>query len=197
MNIKKQILELCEEVVGNGSANEVNCDGIWCGDCPLSRENRKDGIRCGKDDEATVRVAKEYINKNKTYYKVKEIIRNISMFEIGTKFSLFGMDVLSIGENETIIFEGNRNNKLDLNLVLKVEYPKKEKIVTFEELKVGDIFALRSNTLGIESFQCKVISLVKEGLFVIQCVENNSSNYDFLSSEDIDEMMSIILVKRP
>ena len=194
MNIKKQILELCEEVVGNGSANEVNCDGIWCGDCPLSRENRKDGIRCGKDDEATVRVAKEYINKNKTYYKVKEIIRNISMFEIGTKFSLFGMDVLSIGENETIIFEGNRNNKLDLNLVLKVEYPKKEKIVTFEELKVGDVFVLRPNK-DVESCQYEIINLVKEGLFVVQYIENNSEKYELFSSEDINEMMSIILIE--
>ena len=196
MNNKKQILELCEEVVGNGSANEVNCDGIWCGDCPFSRENRKDGIRCGKDDEATVKIAKEYIDKNKTHWKVKEIVENISMFEIGTKFSLFGMDVLSIGKNETIIFEGNMNNELDLNLVLEIEYPKKEKIITFDELKVGDIFALRSNKYkGVESFQYEIISLVKEGLFVIQCVENNSSNYDFLSSEDIDEMMSIILIE--
>lgn len=132
---------------------------------------------------------------NKKQIKVKEIVENIGLFEVGTKFSLFGMDVLSIGENETIIFEGNMNNELDLNLVLEIEYPKKEKIITFDELKVGDIFALRSNTIGMESFQCKVISLVKEGLFVIQCVENNSSNYDFLSSEDIDEMMSIILIE--
>ena len=132
---------------------------------------------------------------NKKQIKVKEIVENIGLFEVGTKFSLFGMDVLSIGENETIIFGGNMSNKLDLNLVLEIEYPKKERVVAFEELKVGDIFALRSNTIGMESFQCKVISLVKEGLFVIQCVENNSSNYDFLSSEDIDEMMSIILIE--
>ena len=194
MNIKKQILELCEEVVGNGSANEVNCDGIWCGDCPLSRENRKDGIRCGKDDEATVRVAKEYINKNKTYYKVKEIVENIILFEVGTKFSLFGKNILSIGENETIIFEGNRNNKLDLNLVLEIEYPKKERIVTFEELKVGDIFVLRTNK-SVESCQYEIISLVKEGLFVVQYVKNNSEKYELFSSEDINEMMSIILIE--
>ena len=195
MNNKERILELCEKVVKNGSNFGVNCDGIFCDDCPLSSKDRIDGMRCTENNEATVKIAKEYIDKNKSYYKVKEIIKNISTFEIGTKFSLFGMDVLSIGENETIIFEGNMNNKLDLNLVLKIEYPKKEKIVTFDELKVGDIFVLRSNTIGMESFQCKVISLVKEGLFVIQCVENNSSNYDFLSSEDIDEMMSIILIE--
>ena len=59
------------------------------------------------------------------------------MFEIGTKFSLYGMDVLSIGKNETIIFEANMNNELDLNLVLEIEYPKKQRIVTFEELKVN------------------------------------------------------------
>ena len=84
MNIEKQILELCEEVVGNGSANEVNCDGIWCGNCPLSRENRKDGIRCGKDDEATVKIAKEYIDKNKTHWKVKEIVKNIIKNLVGS-----------------------------------------------------------------------------------------------------------------
>ena len=194
MNIKKQILELCEEVVGNGSANEVNCDGIWCGDCPLSRENRKDGIRCGKDDEATVRVAKEYINKNKTYYKVKEIVENIILFEVGTKFSLFGKNILSIGKNETIIFEGNMNNELDLNLVLEIEYPKKERIVTFEELKVGDIFVLRTNK-SVESCQYEIISLVKEGLFVVQYVKNNSINYELLSNADINEMLSIILIE--
>ena len=195
MNNKERILKLCEEVVKNGSNFGVNCDGIYCDDCPLCGKNREDGEGCVDNDKETVKIAKEYINKNKTYYKVKEIIKNISMFEIGTKFSLFGMDVLSIGENETIIFEGNMSNELDLNLVLEIGYPKKERVIAFDELKVGDIFALRSNTLGIESFQCKVISLVKEGLFVIQCVENNSSNYDFLSSEDIDEMMSIILIE--
>ena len=133
---------------------------------------------------------------NKKQIKVKEIVENIGLFEVGTKFSLFGMDVLSIGENETIIFGGNMSNKLDLNLVLEIEYPKKERVVAFEELKVGDIFALRSNKYkGVESFQYEIISLVKEGLFAIQCVENNSANYDFLSSEDIDEMMSIILIE--
>ena len=194
MNIKKQILELCEEVVGNGSANEVNCDGIWCGDCPLSRENRKDGIRCGKDDEATVKIAKEYIDKNKTHWKVKEIVENIILFEVGTKFSLFGKNILSIGKNETIIFEGNMNNELDLNLVLEIEYPKKERIVTFEELKVGDIFVLRTNK-SVESCQYEIISLVKEGLFVVQYVKNNSINYELLSNADINEMLSIILIE--
>mgnify|MGYP007057683292 CR=1 FL=1 len=146
------------------------------------------------NDKETVRIAKEYIDKNKSYYKVKEIIKNIGLFEVGTKFSLFGMDVLSVGENETITFERNMNNKLDLNLVLKIEYPKKERVVTFEELKVGDIFALRTNK-NIDSCQYEIISLVKEGLFVIQCVENNSEKYELFSSEDIDEMMSIILIE--
>ena len=195
MSIKKQILEFCEEIVKNGRKFGVSCDGISCSDCPLSSENRKDDMECTTNNEATVKIAKEYIYKNKTHWKVKEIVENIILFEVGTKFSLFGKNILSIGENETIIFEGNMSNELDLNLVLEIGYPKKERVIAFDELKVGDIFALRSNTLGIESFQCKVISLVKEGLFVIQCVENNSSNYDFLSSEDIDEMMSIILIE--
>ena len=185
MNIKKQILELCEEVVGNGSANEVNCDGIWCGDCPLSRENRKDGIRCGKDDEATVKIAKEYIDKNKTHWKVKEIVENIILFEVGTKFSLFGKNILSIGENETIIFEGNMNNELDLNLVLEIEYPKKERIVTFEELKVGDIFVLRKE--GRNSyFIRKVVSIVNKDVLVVQLeVSINALGFDNMDRYDI------------
>lgn len=194
MNNKERILELCEEVVKNGSNFGVNCDGIFCDDCPLSSKDRIDGMRCTENNEATVRVAKEYIDKNKTYWKVKEIVENISTFEIGTKFSLFGMDVLSIGKNETIIFEGNRNNKLDLNLVLKVEYPKKEKIVTFEELKVGDVFVLRPNK-DVESCQYEIISLVKEGLFVVQYIENNSEKYELFSSEDIRNLFSIILIE--
>ena len=195
MDNKKQILEFCEEVVKNGGAFGVNCcDDIPCGDCPLSIENREDGMRCCEDDEATVRIAKEYIGKNKGYYKVREIIENIGLFEVGTKFSLFGMDVLSIGENKTIIFEGNINNELGLNLVLKVEYPKKERVVTFEELKVGDIFVLRTNK-NIDSCQYEVISLVKEGLFVVRYIENNSEKYELFSSEDIRNLLSIILIE--
>ena len=194
MNNKERILELCEEVVKNGSNFGVNCDGIHCEDCPLSSKDRIDGMRCTENNEATVRVAKEYIDKNKSYYKVKEIIKNIGLFEVGTKFSLFGMDVLSVGENETITFERNMNNKLDLNLVLKIEYPKKQRVVTFDELKVGDVFVLRIDK-NIDSCQYEVVSLVKEGLFVVQYVENNSEKYEFLSSEDIDKMMSIILIE--
>ena len=194
MNNKERILELCEEVVKNGSNFGVNCDGIFCDDCPLSSKDRIDGMRCTENNEATVRVAKEYIDKNKSYYKVKEIIKNIGLFEVGTKFSLFGMDVLSVGENETITFERNMNNKLDLNLVLKIEYPKKQRVVTFDELKVGDVFVLRIDK-NIDSCQYEVVSLVKEGLFVVQYVENNSEKYEFLSSEDIDKMMSIILIE--
>ena len=171
MDNKKQILEFCEEVVKNGGAFGVNCcDDIPCGDCPLSIENREDGMRCCEDDEATVRIAKEYIGKNKGYYKVREIIENIGLFEVGTKFSLFEMDVLSIGENETIIFEGNMNNELDLNLVLKVEYPKKERVVTFEELKVGDIFTLRKEDRD------------NEDVLVVQLAET----IDALGSDNID-----------
>ena len=194
MDNKERILELCEEVVKNGSNFGVNCDGIYCDDCPLSSKDRIDGMRCTENNEATVRVAKEYIDKNKSYYKVKEIIKNIGLFEVGTKFSLFGMDVLSVGENETITFERNMNNKLDLNLVLEIERPKKQRVVTFDELKVGDVFVLRIDK-NIDSCQYEVVSLVKEGLFVVQYVENNSEKYELFSSEDIDEMMSIILIE--
>ena len=182
MDNKKQILEFCEEVVKNGGAFGVNCcDDIPCGDCPLSIENREDGMRCCEDDEATVRIAKEYIGKNKGYYKVREIIENIGLFEVGTKFSLFEMDVLSIGENETIIFEGNMNNELDLNLVLKVEYPKKERVVSFEELKVGDIFTLRKEDRD-SYFIRKVVSRVNEDVLVVQLAETINA----LGSDNID-----------
>ena len=181
MNNKERILELCEEVVKNGSNFEVTCDGIHCDDCPLCGKNREDGMRCTENNEETVKIPKEYINKNKTYYKVKEIIKNISMFEIGTKFSLFGMNVLSIGENETIIFEGNMSNELDLNLVLEIERPKKERIVTFEELKVGDVFVLRKE--GRNSyFIRKVVSRVNEDVLVVQL----EVSIDALGSDNMD-----------
>ena len=188
MSIKKQILEFCEKVVENEGAFDVNCDHIFCADCPLSSTNRKDGMRCSGDDEATVKVAKEYIDKNKTYYKVKEIIKNIDMFEVGTKFSLFGGvggSVLSIGENETIILEENMDNKLDLNLVLKIERPKKQRIVTFEELKVGDIFVLRKE--GRNSyFIRKVVSRVSKDVLVVQLeVSINALGSDNMDRYDI------------
>ena len=185
MNNKKQILELCEEVVKNGSKFGVSCDGIFCDDCPLSSENRKDDMECTTNNKETVRIAKEYIGKNKGYYKVKEIIENIGLFEVGTRFSLFGMDILSIGENETIIFEGNMDNKLDLNLVLEIERPKKERIVTFEELKVGDIFVLRKE--GRNSyFIRKVVSRVNEDVLVVQLeVSINALGSDNMDRYDI------------
>ena len=129
MNIEREIFEICEKVVKNESSLEVDCSHISCEICPLSSVNRKNGMGCIVDDKETVRIAKEYIDKNKSYYKVKDIIKNISTFEIGTKFSLYGMDVLSIGKNETIIFEANMNNELDLNLVLEIEYPKSRELL--------------------------------------------------------------------
>ena len=181
MNIEREIFEICEKVVENESSFEVDCSHISCEICPLSSVNRKNGMGCIVDDKETVRIAKEYIDKNKGYYKVKEIIKNISTFEIGTKFSLFGMDILSIGENETIIFEGNINNELGLNLVLKVEYPKKERVVSFEELKVGDIFTLRKE--GRDSyFIRKVVSRVNEDVLVVQL----EVSIDALGSDNID-----------
>ena len=193
MSIKKQILELCEEVVKNGSCSGVDCDGISCIDCPLSDENRIDGMGCVDRDKATVRIAKEYINKIKSCYTVKEIIENISLFEVGTRFSLFGKNILSIGENETIIFEGSMSNELDLNLVLEIERPKKERIVTFEELKVGDIFILRKKDTDSYLIR-KVISRVNEDVFVVQYAEtvdaldsDNTNAYDvFLKDKVID-----------
>ena len=65
MNIEKQILELCEEVVKSESRFEVDCSHISCEICPLSSENRKDGMECFVDDKETVRIAKEYIDKSK------------------------------------------------------------------------------------------------------------------------------------
>ena len=65
MNIEKQILELCEEVVKSESRFEVDCSYISCEICPLSSENRKDGMECFVDDKETVRIAKEYIDKSK------------------------------------------------------------------------------------------------------------------------------------
>ena len=192
MDIKEQILELCEKVVKNGSTLRVDCDYVSCDDCPLSSENRN-GVGCASDDEATVRIAKEYINKNKIYYKVKEVIENIGVFEVGTRFYSFEGNVLSIGENETIIFEENMN-KLDLNLVLEIKYPRRERVVTFEELKVGDVFVLRTNK-NIDSCQYEIISLVKEGLFVVQYIENNSEKYELFSNEDIRNYLSIILIE--
>ena len=180
MNNKEQILELCEKVVENGSTLMVDCNNVFCKDCPLSSENRN-GVGCASDDKETVRTAKEYINKNKIHYKIREIIKNIGLFEVGTKFSLFGMDVLSIGENETIIFEGNMNNELDLNLVLKVEYPKKERVVSFEELKVGDIFTLRKEDRDSYYIR-KVVSRVNEDVLVVQLAET----IDALGSDNID-----------
>ena len=51
MNIEKQILELCEEVVKSESRFEVDCSHISCEICPLSSENRKDGMECFVDDK--------------------------------------------------------------------------------------------------------------------------------------------------
>ena len=194
MNIEREIFEICEKVVENESSLEVDCSHISCEICPLSSVNRKNGMGCIVDDKETIRIAKEYIDKNKSYYKVKDIIKNIDMFEIGTKFSLYGKNILSIGENETIIFEGSMSNELDLNLVLKIERPKKERIVTFEELKVGDVFVLRTNK-SVDSCQYEIISLVKEGLFVVQYIENNSEKYELFSNADINEILSIILIE--
>ena len=185
MSIKKQILEFCEEIVKNGRKFGVSCDGISCSDCPLSSENRKDDMECTTNNEATVKIAKEYIYKNKTHWKVKEIVENIILFEVGTKFSLFGKNILSIGENETIIFEGNMSNELDLNLVLEIEPPKRERVVTFEELKVGDIFVLRKE--GRNSyFIRKVVSRVNKDVLVVQLeVSINALGSDNMDRYDI------------
>ena len=185
MNIEREIFEVCEKVVENESSFEVDCSHISCEICPLSSVNRKGGMGCIVDDKETVRIAKEYIDKNKGYYKVKEIIKNIDMFEIGTRFSLFGRDILSIGENETIILEENMNNELDLNLVLEIERPKKERIVTFEELKVGDIFVLRKE--GRNSyFIRKVVSRVNKDVLVVQLeVSINALGSDNMDRYDI------------
>ena len=185
MNNKERILELCEEVVKNGSNFGVNCDGIYCDDCPLCGKNREDGEGCVDNDEETVKIAKEYINKNKIHYKIKEVIENIGLFEVGTKFSLFGMDILSIGENETIILKENMDNKLDLNLVLEIKRPKKERVVTFEELKVGDIFVLRKE--GRNSyFIRKVVSIVNKDVLVVQLeVSINALGFDNMDRYDI------------
>ena len=191
MNNKKQILELCEKVIENGSKFGVSCDGIFCDDCPLSSENREDDMECTTNNKKTVRIAKEYIDKNKGYYKVKDIIKNIDMFEIGTKFSLFGKNILSIGENETIIFEGSMSNELDLNLVLEIERPKKQRIVTFEELKVGDIFVLRKESRN-SYFIRKVVSRVNKDVLVVQLEvsinalgSDNMDRYDILSKDKV------------
>ena len=185
MNNKKQILELCEKVVKNGGSHEVDCGSMFCDDCPLGSKNRIDGMGCGNNCEETVRIAKEYIDKNKSYYKVKDIIKNIDMFEIGTRFSLFGRDILSIGENETIILEENMDNELDLNLVLEIERPKKERIVTFEELKVGDIFVLRKEGRN-SCLTRKVVSRVNKDVLVVQLeVSINALGSDNMDRYDI------------
>ena len=185
MNIEREIFEICEKVVKNESSLEVDCSHISCEICPLSSVNRKNGLGGIVDDKETVRIAKEYIDKNKGYYKVKDIIKNISTFEIGTKFSLYGMDVLSIGKNETIIFEANMNNELDLNLVLEIERPKKQRIVTFEELKVGDIFVLRKEGRN-SCLTRKVVSRVNKDVLVVQLeVSINALGSDNMDRYDI------------
>ena len=72
MNIEREIFEICEKVVKNGSNFGVNCDGIYCDDCPLCGKNREDGEGCVDNDEETVKIAKEYIDKNKVYCKLNK-----------------------------------------------------------------------------------------------------------------------------
>lgn len=81
------ILKLCKDVLANGSNDQkVSCYKLECEQCIFCSDNRSDMFGCHENDEADIKIAKQYIKEHTPISEIertfREVIADIKVGEV-------------------------------------------------------------------------------------------------------------------
>lgn len=81
------ILKLCKDVLANGSNDpKVSCYKLECEQCIFCSDNRSDMFECHENDEADIKIAKQYIKEHTPISEIertfREVIADIKVGEV-------------------------------------------------------------------------------------------------------------------
>lgn len=72
------ILKLCKDVLANGSNDtKVSCYKLECEQCIFCSDNRSDMFGCHENDEADIKIAKQYIKEHTPISEIERTFREV------------------------------------------------------------------------------------------------------------------------
>ena len=125
------ILKLCKDVLANGSNDpKVSCYKLECEQCIFCSDNRSDMFGCHENDEADIKIAKQYIKEHTPISEIertfREVIADIKEGEVWVN-EIAPINFIRLREDGVLDF--NENEGINLN----VKYKLQRKQYTFEE----------------------------------------------------------------